>query len=153
MNILPRSKSILLAITTSLLSASSLLAQSANDNTPVAGPSAAGGGIGGLIGLVIAVIVIVAMWKVFVKAGQPGWASIIPIYNTYIMCKIAGKPGWWVIMFFVPLVNIIFAILLMVALAKSFGKGAGFAVGLLLLGFVFFPILGFGDATYQGAAE
>jgi len=93
---------------------------------------------------------IAAMWKVFVKAGQPGWAAIIPIYNAYIMTKIAGKPGWWLLMFLIPVVNIIFAVWLYNMISKSFGKEEGFTVGLVLLGIVFWPILGFGAAKYLG---
>src|ERR1041385_8419413 len=103
-----------------------------------------------IIGLLIAVFLIVAMWKVFTKAGQPGWASIIPIYNIYIWCKIVGRPAWWIILLFIPFVNFIIAIILSIDLAKSFGKGAGFGIGLALLGFIFWPILGFGSAQYQG---
>ena len=90
------------------------------------------------------------MWKVFEKAGQPGWAAIIPIYNLYIMTKIAGKPGWWVIMFLIPFVNLIFAIWLYNMVSKSFGKDEGFTAGLVILGFIFWPILGFGSAKYLG---
>jgi len=100
--------------------------------------------------LIVAVVCIIAQWKVFTKAGHPGWAAIIPIYNIYIMTKIAGKPGWWVLMFFLPFVNFIFAIWLTNMISKSFGKDEAFTVGLLLLGFIFWPILGFGSAKYQG---
>jgi hypothetical protein len=103
-----------------------------------------------IFGLLIALLLIVAMWKVFTKAGQPGWASIIPIYNVYIWCKIVGRPGWWVILLFIPFVNFIIAIILCIDLAKSFGKGVGFGLGLAFLGIIFFPILGFGSAQYQG---
>ena len=95
---------------------------------------------------------IAGFWKMFVKAGQPGWAAIIPIYNSYIMCKIAGRPGWWVILLLIPYLNLIFWIIILLDLAKSFGKGIGFAVGMILLSFIFIPILGFGDAEYQGPA-
>lgn len=100
--------------------------------------------------LVIAIFIIAAQWKVFVKAGQPGWAVLIPIYNVYVMTQIAGKPGWWVLMMFLPIVNIIYAIWLTNMISKSFGKDEGFTVGLLLLGIVFWPILGFGAAKYIG---
>jgi len=90
------------------------------------------------------------MWKIYEKAGQPGWAAIIPIYNSYILLKIVGKPGWWLLLFLIPFVNIIFAIWTYNMLSKSFGKDEGFTVGLLLLGIVFFPILGFGAAKYLG---
>jgi hypothetical protein len=105
-----------------------------------------------IIALLIALLLIVAMWKVFTKAGQPGWASIIPIYNLYIWCKIVGRPWWWIILMLIPLVNFIICIILCIDLAKSFGKGVGFGLGLALLGIIFFPILGFGSAQYQGPA-
>ena len=119
--------------------------------------AADGGGLSSMIGLIIylaiIVIVIAGVWKTFEKAGQPGWASIIPIYNIYIMLKIAGRPGWWLILFLIPLVNFIIAIVMSVDIAKNFGKGTGFGIGLAFLGFIFFPILGFGDATYQPVAR
>jgi hypothetical protein len=106
----------------------------------------------GLIAIwLIAVIVgIISMWKVFEKAGQPGWASLIPIYNLYILLKIGGKPGWWIIMFLLPFLNIIFFIWMYNMISKSFGKDEGFTVGLILLGIIFFPILAFGPAKYLG---
>ncbi len=103
-----------------------------------------------IIWLAFVILIIAAMWKVFEKAGQPGWAAIIPIYNLYIMTKIAGKPGWWVIMFLIPFVNLIFAIWLYNMVSKSFGKDEGFTAGLVILGFIFWPILGFGGARYLG---
>ena len=103
-----------------------------------------------VIGLLIALLLIVAMWKVFTKGGQPGWASIIPIYNLYVWCKIVGRPGWWVILMLIPLVSFIIGIILCIDMAKSFGKGAGFGIGLAFLGIIFLPILGFGSAQYQG---
>lgn len=108
--------------------------------------------IGGIIILAIALFVLIGAWKVFTKAGQPGWAILIPIYNIYVMCKISGKPGWWVIMFFIPVISLIFAILLCLGLAERFGKGAGFGIGLVFLSPIFIPILGFGSAQYKGAA-
>jgi hypothetical protein len=111
-------------------------------------------GIGGIIGLVIGlafvVLMIASIWKMFVKAGEPGWACIVPIYNLIVSCKIAGKPVWWFILLFIPFVGIIFAIMLAIATAEKFGKGAGFGIGLAFLPFIFYPILGFGDAVYIG---
>jgi hypothetical protein len=101
---------------------------------------------------VVMLLIIIAMWKVFSKAGQPGWAILIPIYNVYVLCKVAGRPGWWVILLLIPFVNFIICIILDIDIAKNFGKGAGFGIGLLLLPFIFFPILGFGSAQYQGTA-
>ena len=100
--------------------------------------------------LSIVVLLIAAKWKVFVKAGQPGWAAIIPIYNIYIMTKIAGKPGIWTLFCILPVVNIIFTIWLYNMVSKSFGYDEGFTVGLVLIGLVFWPILVFGSAQYQG---
>ena len=100
--------------------------------------------------IVIAVIAIAGMWKAFEKANQPGWACLIPIYNMYIMLKIGGKPGWWLILFFIPLANVIFLIWTYNMISKSFGKDEGFTIGLIFLGFIFWPMLGFGDATYRG---
>jgi hypothetical protein len=102
--------------------------------------------------LLLAIVCIVGIWKVFTKAGQPGWGSIIPIYNAYLLIKIAGKPGWWLILLFIPIVNFIMAILISLGVAKNFGKGGGFGVGLLLLPFIFYPILGFSDAQYAAPA-
>ena len=96
-------------------------------------------------------LVIAGAWKIFVKAGQPGWAVLIPIYNLFVLCKIAGKPGWWVILFFIPIANFVVQILVSLALAEKFGKGVGFGLGLAFLNAIFYPILGFGDAQYQGA--
>lgn len=92
----------------------------------------------------------IAQWKVFTKAGQPGWAAIIPIYNVYIMTKIGGKPGIWTLLCLIPGVNLIFLIWIYNMISKSFGYDEGFTVGLVLLGFIFWPILGFGKAKYLG---
>jgi len=105
-----------------------------------------------LIGVAFMVFIVATMWKIFVKAGEPGWASIVPFYNLYILCKIGGKSGWWVLLLMIPFVNFIFAILLSIAIAERFGKGVGFGIGLAFLGVIFYPILAFGDAQYQGGA-
>lgn len=98
----------------------------------------------------IVIFIIAAKWKMFEKAGQPGWAAIVPIYNYYIMTKIAGKPGYWTLLLLIPFFNLIFMIWLYNMISKSFGKDEGFTVGLVLLGIVFWPILGFGSARYIG---
>jgi hypothetical protein len=102
-----------------------------------------------IIELALVVAVLAGVWKVFVKAGKPGWGSIVPFYNIILMLQIAQRPLWWIVLFFIPVVNLIIAIIMSVDIAKYFGKGTGFGVGLALLGFIFFPILGFGDAVYQ----
>ncbi|HTL71981.1 MAG TPA: DUF5684 domain-containing protein [bacterium] len=101
--------------------------------------------------LTIVVAVIAGFWKVFAKAGQPGWAAIVPIYNLIVLLQVAGKPLWWFILFLIPIVNLVAAILVGIAVARNFGKGEAFGIGLGLLGFVFYPILGYSDAQYQGA--
>jgi hypothetical protein len=105
--------------------------------------------------LIIWVITVIGQWKVYEKAGKPGWACIIPIYNLIVMLEIIGKPIWWIFLFLVPCVNIIFAIWTFNLLSKSFGQSEGFTIGLVLLPYIFFPILGFGNYTYLGpsAAE
>lgn len=103
-----------------------------------------------IVWLAVVVLEIAAMWKVFEKAGQPGWAAIIPIYNAIVLIQISGKPVWWFLLYFIPLVNIIIAIIVMHNISKNFGKGVGFTVGLILLGAIFFPILAWGDAEYLG---
>lgn len=108
------------------------------------------GGLFTLVVLAFAVVVIASIWKVFTKAGKPGWAAIVPIYNIVVLLEITGKPLWWIVLLLIPFVSLIIAILLCVSLAKCFGKGAGFGLGLALLGFIFFPMLGFGDAKYLG---
>jgi hypothetical protein len=99
--------------------------------------------------LAIAILMIASMWKLFSKAGQPGWASIVPIYNYVVMLQIIKKPIWWlIIILFVPFVNFIFIILMFIELAKAYGKSAGFGVGMILLPYIFFPMLAFGDSKY-----
>lgn len=100
--------------------------------------------------LCVFVFYVICMWRIFTKAGRPGWEAIIPIYNYYIMLKIVGKPGWWLIMLFIPILNLVFSIWAVNMLSKSFGKDEGFTIGLLLLGFIFYPILAFGPAKYRG---
>jgi len=115
-------------------------------------PSALGAGLGigfMLIWLAVVLVMVASLWKVFVKAGEPGWAAIVPIYNIFVLLKIAGKPAWWFVLMLIPFVNFIVFIIVCIALAERFGKGAGFGVGLGLLGIIFFPILGFGDAQYH----
>lgn len=130
----------------------------AQDYDKVAAAAGAAGVVMMLIGLAIAVVTIAGMWKMFVKAGQPGplvLLSFVPIANLYVLyvlLTIVGRPGWWVILMLVPFVNIVVGILVAIDLAKSFGKGTGFAIGLIFLAPIFYCILGFGDAQYVGPA-
>ncbi|HRX01680.1 MAG: DUF5684 domain-containing protein [Anaerolineae bacterium] len=109
------------------------------------------GGVGSLCWLLVAVLYIAGAWKMFVKAGHPGWAAIIPIYNIYIILKIVGRPGWWLILFFIPFVNIVVLLLVSLNLGKSFGKSAAWSIILLFFfNVIGYLLLGWGDATYQG---
>lgn len=112
-----------------------------------------GGVLGMLIPLALLVIVVAGMWKAFEKAGEAGWLAIIPIVNLYIMIKISGNAWWWLILMFVPLLNIIAFAKISIDVADEFGQGLLFGVGLWLLGFVFWPLLGFGDYEYRGTTE
>ena len=103
-----------------------------------------------IIYLAITLLVIASMWKVFTKAGKPGWAAIVPIYNTIVLLEIVGKPIWWIILLLIPFVNIIVLLIVINELSKSFGRGVGTTLGLIFLGFIFWPILGFGSAQYRG---
>ena len=105
-------------------------------------------------GLVLTVFIIIGLWKMFEKADKPGWASLIPIYNIYVLIEIAGRPWWWLILMLIPFVNIIVWLLLCIDVAKSFGKDAIIWGVLLLfiLSGVGFVLLGFSDAAYEGPA-
>ena len=109
----------------------------------------AAGGILIVAYIVVLVLFIAGMWKTFQKAGEPGWAAIVPIYNLIVLLEIAGKPVWWFLLMLIPFVNIVILAMVCIALAKNFGKGAGFGLGLLFLSPIFYPILAFGDARYQ----
>jgi len=104
-----------------------------------------------IVYLAILVFMIAAGWKLYEKAGQPGWAAIVPIYNIVILMKIIKKPTWWVLLFLIPIVGFVISIIVALEMAKVFGKSSGFAVGLILLSPIFYPILAFGDAKYIGA--
>lgn len=103
-----------------------------------------------LIYLVILAVELAASWKMFTKAGVPGWGAIIPIYNTYLLCKIAGRPGWWFLLMLIPIVGIVVAIIVWNDISKAFGHGGAFTAGLVVLTFIFIPILAFGSSQFQG---
>jgi len=114
--------------------------------------SGTGVAIGIAIGLAILLVYVAALWRIFTKAGQPGWAAIIPIYNYYVILKIVGRPWWWLLLYLVPIVNLVILIIVLNDLSKSFGHGVGFTLGLIFLSFIFYPILGFVDSRYLGPA-
>src|SRR3972149_7328030 len=102
--------------------------------------------------IALVVLMIGSIWKVFTKAGKPGWACIVPIYNVIVLLEIAGKPLWWILLMIIPLVNIVIAIILAIEVAKKFGQSSGFGLGLAFLPFIFYPVLGYGSARYQPEA-
>ena len=109
-------------------------------------------GVGtGLLYLAVIVLLIIGEWKIFTKAGQPGWAVLIPFYNLYVFLQIVGRPTWWMlILLFIPVVNLIFLVIMTNDLSKSFGQGIGFTLGLIFLSPIFILLLGFGDYKYIG---
>ena len=103
--------------------------------------------------LIVSIISLVGLWKIFVKAGKPGWGAIIPIYNMYCLFEMSFGTGWPFLLCFVPCVNAVMMIIMWIKLAQAFGKGAGYGVGILLVPFIFLPMLGFGDAQYVGSVQ
>jgi hypothetical protein len=109
-----------------------------------------GGFAGGMVGLAFVFTFVAGMWKFFVKAGQPGWAVFVPIYNTIVLLKIAGRPGWWLLLALIPFVNIWMIFRVSIDIAHSFEKSTGFGIGLAMLSPIFYMVLGFGSSEYQG---
>jgi len=125
---------------------------------PVECPNWLGGsglffGVATLFYAVLAVLMIVSMWIIFEKAGKPGWAAIVPVYNIIIILEIVKKPIWWIILYFIPFVNIVISIIVLYNMALAFGKGGGFTLGLIFLPFIFYPILAFGKSIYVQDAQ
>ncbi len=96
------------------------------------------------------IITIASMWKLFTKAGKPGWAALIPIYNTVVLLQIVGRPLWWIILILIPFVNIVISFILVFDLAKAYGKDAGFGILMLFLPIIGYPMLAFGKSQYVG---
>ncbi len=105
-------------------------------------------GVVALISIIFAIISIVSWWKIYTKADKPGWASLIPIYNIIVLLEIIEKPVWWLLLMFVPIVNIVIGFMLAIELAKAFDKGTGFALLLIFFPIIGYPILAFGDSEY-----
>lgn len=114
-------------------------------------PMAFLGMFAGVFAAILLVMVFYAIvgWKLFVKAGKPGLAALVPVHNSVILLEIAGRPLWWIFLFFIPIVNFVVLIVVVFDLAKRFGKGSAFGFGMLFLGFIFYPILAFGKSRYQ----
>ena len=120
-----------------------------NDYAAIAG-SLIGGLFLWLLYIAAIIFYLFCMWKIFVKAGKPGWAAIVPFYNILVELEIIGQPWWFLLLMFIPLANIVISIIIIFGLAKVFDKSIGFGFGLLFLGFIFAPILAFSDARYKG---
>jgi hypothetical protein len=110
--------------------------------------------IGALVAVEMAMLLLLvaAWWRIFEKAGEPGWAAIVPVYNCLVVLKIAGKPMWWILLMLIPLVGFVFGLIVVVSIAKRFGKGGGFALGMIFLFPIFYPLLAWGDAQYDAQA-
>ncbi len=131
-----------------LLESAMMLAQGVGADIPVEAPTVSPIII--VIYLAVVAVGLAGVWKTFTKAGKPGWAAIVPFYNLFVLVEISGRPVLWFVLMLIPCVNIVISIIVMIDVAARFGKSAAFGVGLALLGIIFFPILGFGDARYQG---
>ena len=103
-----------------------------------------------LIIFCVIVLTVASMWRIFTKAGKPGWASIIPIYNSVVQLEIVRKPWWWLLLMLIPYVGVVWSVWTMNLLCKSFGKSSAFTIGVIFLPFIFLPILAYGDSTYRG---
>lgn len=151
-----------------MLDAISLLAQSSlsdgyesgyyySSSSDVNGAAAAGTlafmAVFWLFYLAVLVLMILSMWKLFVKAGKPGWAAIVPIYNQIVLLEIVNKPTWWIVLYFVPFANLVVAVLVSIELARVFGKSDGFAALLILLPVVGYPMLAFDKNTHFVGAQ
>lgn len=111
---------------------------------------AASGGSGGGAGIFGGLLGIICFWILFSKAGKPGWAAIIPLYSLYTAFDVAWGRPWYFLLMLIPLVNLVVYIIFLVKLSYAFGKGGGFAVGLILLPILFLPILALGSSEYVG---
>ena len=100
--------------------------------------------------LILLAVIIISNWKIYEKAGKPGWASIVPVYNHMVLAEIGGKKDVWGLLPLIPYIGIIWSIWLINRMAKSFGKDVGFTLGLIFLPLIFYPILAFGDSEYVG---
>ena len=111
------------------------------------------GGIELFAVLILTIVIFAGFWKVFQKAGEPGWAAVIPIYNLYVLVKISGNTWWWFIMFFIPILNFFATMKVSINVASKFNRGLLFGLGLMFLSFIFYPVLGFGDYQYQETTQ
>ena len=103
----------------------------------------------GLFFFAFLIFFLISCWKLYEKANQPGWGCLIPIYGQVLYARIAGRSGWWVLLLFIPYINLVPAILFSIGVAKNFGRGIGTILGLIFLPYIFVPILAFGKAEYN----
>lgn len=103
--------------------------------------------------LVLMLFLVICNWRIFSKAGKPGWAALIPFYNNYTLFSMLYGNGWWFLACLIPFVGIVVSIISVIDLAKAFGKSGGFAAGLIFLSVIFYPMLAFGSARYQGVLK
>lgn len=115
--------------------------------------AAAGSMVYSVIVLAISIVVLVGLWKVFEKAGKPGWGAIVPLYNYYCLFELSFGTGWLFLLLFVPCVNVVMIIIMFIKLATAFDKGVAFGIGMVFLPYIFIPMLGFGDAQYVGPSK
>jgi hypothetical protein len=104
----------------------------------------------GCVGVIVFILGVAGLWRIFVKAGENGWAAIIPFYNIWVLLRVVGRPGWWLILLLIPIVQIVAWIIVSIELAKAFDKGFGYALGIFLFPYFFFLILGFSESKYFG---
>ena len=122
----------------------------AEESVGIFGGIMAGFGTMWFFSLIIMLVSVISMWKIFNKAGRPGWAAIVPIYNMITLLDVAGYDWWYLLLFLIPIVNIIVMFKVYISLANNFGKSTGFGVGLVLFNIIFMPILAFGSSEYEG---
>ncbi|SDF01549.1 DUF5684 domain-containing protein [Halorientalis regularis] len=103
--------------------------------------------------LAVTIVIFAGFWKTFEKAGEPGWAGIIPIYNLYVLNRISGNAWWWFLLFFVPVINFFALGKISINVAEKFNRGVLFGLGLMFLSFIFYPVLGFGGYQYQNTTQ
>ncbi|HXX90672.1 MAG TPA: DUF5684 domain-containing protein [Acidimicrobiales bacterium] len=114
--------------------------------------ASAGAGVFLVVFIAVYVIAALPLMGVFGKASQPAWAAFVPIYNIIVLLRLIGRPWWWLLLYLIPFVGIIFAIIVLYDLSRSFGHGGGFTVGLFFLGWIFLMILWLGASEYRGPA-
>lgn len=123
---------------------------------PLQSSDTTGAPVGAAVLLFLSVLIVIrtaGMWAVFSKAGHAGWKAIIPIYNLYVMLQIGEQARWWLLLTFVPIVNLYALYKIHAGVARAFGRGIGFGLGLAFFDILFFPLVGFGDYQYRNTGQ